>query len=161
MRRILVSACLLGQPVRYDGGDKRVAHPALARWAAEGRLVPFCPECAAGLPTPRPAAEIAPGDEAAAVLAGSGRVRDNAGGDHSAAFRAAARLACAAAEANRCAFALLADRSPSCGVRMIHAGRFDGALRPGMGIAALALARQGVRVFSEAEIDALAAALEA
>lgn len=160
MRRILVSACLLGQPVRYDGGGRRIVHPALARWAAEGRLVPFCPECAAGLPTPRPAAEIAPEDDAAAVLAGSGRVRDRTGDDHSAAFRAAARLACAAAEAHGCTFALLTDRSPSCGTRAIHAGRFDGALRPGMGIAALALARQGVRVFSEAEIDALAAALE-
>ena len=69
--RILVSACLLGQPVRYDGRGKRGrGRDRLARWRAEGRLVPFCPEVAGGLPTPRPAAEITPGGDGAAVLAG-------------------------------------------------------------------------------------------
>lgn len=159
MRRILVSACLLGQPVRYDGGAKPLGHPALARWSAEGRVVPFCPECAAGLPTPRAAAEIAPGDDAEAVLAGHGRVYDRAGENRTDAFRAAARLALDAARAHGCGFALLTDRSPSCGSRSVHAGRFDGALRPGMGVTAALLAAHGVRVFAESEIDALAAAL--
>lgn len=161
MRRILVSACLLGREVRYDGGAKTLAHPLLARWLAEGRVVPFCPECAAGLPTPRPPVEIAPDADAAAVLAGAGQVLDRDGGDHAVAFRHGARLALAAAEGSGCAFALLADRSPSCGSRAIHAGRFDGALRRGAGVTATLLARHGVRVFAETEIDALAAALDA
>ncbi len=159
MRRILVSACLLGEPVRFDGGARTLAHPALARWASEGRLVRFCPECAAGLPTPRPAAEIAPGDDADAVLDGRGAIRDRDGADRTAAFLAAARLALATAQAHGCAFALLADRSPSCGVRRVHAGRFDGTLRAGMGVTAALLVRHGVRVFAETEIDALAARL--
>lgn len=158
MRRILVSACLLGREVRYDGGAKTLAHPLLARWVAEGRVVPFCPEIAAGLPTPRPPMEIAPGDDAAAVLDGAGRVLDRAGGDHAAAFREGARLALAAAQGY--AFALLADRSPSCGSRAVHAGRFDGTLRGGAGVTATLLARHGIRVFAEAELDALAAALD-
>lgn len=56
--RVLVSACLLGERVRYDGRDARASSPILTRWLAEGRVVPFCPEVAAGLGVPRPAAEI-------------------------------------------------------------------------------------------------------
>ena len=52
MEKILVSRCLLGHRVRYDGG----AHgpfDLLERWQAEGRVVALCPEVAGGLPTPR------------------------------------------------------------------------------------------------------------
>ena len=59
MEKILVSACLLGERVRYHGGDARIEHPILQRWSEEGRLVPICPEVAGGLSTPRPAAESA------------------------------------------------------------------------------------------------------
>lgn len=53
MQRILISACLLGAKVRYDGGDRLCDDPRIARWQAEGRLAPFCPEVAGGFPTPR------------------------------------------------------------------------------------------------------------
>ena len=53
MQRILISACLLGAKVRYDGSDRLCDDPRTARWQAEGRLVPFCPEVAGGFPTPR------------------------------------------------------------------------------------------------------------
>ena len=49
--QVLVSACLLGERVRYHGGDAWIAHPILERWHAEGRLVAFCPEVAGGLTT--------------------------------------------------------------------------------------------------------------
>lgn len=160
MRRILASACLLGQRVRYDGNARTLSHPLLARWMDEGRVVPFCPECAAGLPTPRPPAEIAPGDDADAILAGAGHVRGRDGADLTDAFRAAAHRALETARAEGCGFALLADRSPSCGSRRIYAGGFDGTLRAGMGVTAALLARHGVQVFTETGIDALAAALD-
>lgn len=44
MEKVLISACLLGERVRYHGGDARIDHPVLRRWADEGRLVPVCPE---------------------------------------------------------------------------------------------------------------------
>ena len=53
--KLLVSACLLGDPVRYDGQAQRLADPSLRVWQQAGMLVPFCPEVAGGLPTPRPA----------------------------------------------------------------------------------------------------------
>jgi hypothetical protein len=37
--KILVSACLLGRPVRYNGSAKTIEHPALERWRQEGRIV--------------------------------------------------------------------------------------------------------------------------
>lgn len=58
MDKILVSACLLGAQVRYDGGHCLLSHPVIARWQREGRLVSVCPEVLGGLPTPRPPAEV-------------------------------------------------------------------------------------------------------
>ena len=90
MEKILVSHCLLGHAVRYDGG----AHgpvDLLLRWQAEGRVVALCPELAGGLPTPRPPAEI-PGGQGGAVLDGLATVRTQAGVDVGAAFRAGVQV---------------------------------------------------------------------
>ncbi|MEZ5667095.1 MAG: DUF523 domain-containing protein [Alphaproteobacteria bacterium] len=160
MDRILISACLLGRPVRYDGRGRALADPLLARWMAEGRLVPLCPEVAAGLPTPRPAAEIEPGGDADAVLAGAATVRDGAGSDVGEAFRRGAAIALATARAEACRFALLTDGSPSCGTAFVHDGRFAGTRVPGRGVVAALLAADGIRVFAETEIATLAKALD-
>ena len=57
--KILVSACLLGEPCRYDGTSKPV--PQLEGLGRTGHtLVPVCPEVLGGLPTPRPPAELQP-----------------------------------------------------------------------------------------------------
>lgn len=61
--KILVSACLMGQAVRYDGKAKPFIHPALERWKEEGRLVAICPEMSAGMPVPRAPAEIESGKQ--------------------------------------------------------------------------------------------------
>ncbi|MFD0853743.1 2-thiouracil desulfurase family protein, partial [Actinomadura adrarensis] len=53
MERILVSSCLLGSRVRYNGTAKTVHTGLVDRWRTEGRLVPFCPEVSGGLPVPR------------------------------------------------------------------------------------------------------------
>ncbi|TIV26580.1 MAG: DUF523 domain-containing protein, partial [Mesorhizobium sp.] len=58
MERVLVSACLLGSKVRYNGSFRLDHHPVLARWQSEGGIVQICPEVAAGFSTPRPPAEI-------------------------------------------------------------------------------------------------------
>ena len=58
MIKILISACLLGEKVRYHGGDAALSDGILDRWRREGRLVPICPEVAGGLSVPRPAAEM-------------------------------------------------------------------------------------------------------
>ena len=60
--RLLVSACLLGNPVRYDGKAKQLVHAGLQQLLTAERVIAFCPEVAGGLPVPRAAAEIEAGD---------------------------------------------------------------------------------------------------
>ena len=68
-QKVLVSRCLLGHRVRYDGGASG-PYPQLTKWQAEGRVIALCPEVAGGLPTPRAAAEI-PGGQGTQVLSGN------------------------------------------------------------------------------------------
>ncbi|MFP5075954.1 DUF523 domain-containing protein [Rhizobium sp. YIM 134829] len=157
--RILVSACLMGEAVRYDGRAKPLHHPLLARWRAEGRLISFCPECSAGMPVPRPPAEIAAGS-GAAVLDGEARVLEASGRDLTEGFLRAARNALAAAQQGRCRYALLIDGSPSCGSSRIYDGRFVGEKQDGEGVTAALLRRHGILVFADHQIEDLARVLE-
>ena len=98
MQRVLVSACLLGQPVRYDGGTVVTEGGILARWQMEGRIVPMCPEMAGGLPVPRLPAEIHGEGGGAAVLRGAARVVEHHGHDVTDAFLLGAQRALEAAQ---------------------------------------------------------------
>ncbi len=155
MQKILVSACLLGEAVRYDGA----AHGPFAQlqaWQAEGRVLALCPEMAGGLPTPRPPAEIL-GGQGRAVLAGQQVVRDCHGRDVSDAFRAGAARALALVREQGIGMAVLKARSPSCGNRQTYSGEFSGRLVDGAGATAAALQAAGVVVFNEYELEQAAA----
>ncbi len=159
MQKILVSRCLLGHRVRYDGG----AHgpfDLLERWQREGRVVALCPEVAGGLSTPRPPAEI-PGGQGGQVLDGERPVLTVDGEDVSAAFLDGARQALELVRAQGIRIAVLKARSPSCGNRENYDGSFSGVKVSGEGVTAALLRREGVQVFSEEELDAAAAALTA
>ncbi|HEY7515282.1 MAG TPA: DUF523 domain-containing protein [Vicinamibacteria bacterium] len=160
MIKVLVSSCLIGEPVRYHGGDARCVNEILDRWLAEGRLVPFCPETAAGLPVPREAAEIA-GDGGAAVLRGDAFVGDRTGSDLTAAFVKGARSTLETAVAHGARLAVLKDGSPSCGTSYIHDGSFRGQRGPGQGVTAAMLSSAGIRLFNEHQLEEAAAYLEA
>ncbi|TVZ64985.1 uncharacterized protein YbbK (DUF523 family) [Rhizobium mongolense USDA 1844] len=157
--KILVSACLMGHAVRYDGRAKPLAHPALERWRTEGRLVTICPEMSAGMPVPRPPAEIEGGASGKDVLSGAARVFEITGGDVTAAFREAAQNALRLAQETGCTHALLIDGSPSCGSGVIYDGSFSGTRRDGNGVTAALLKRAGIQVFSDREIDRLVESL--
>ena len=157
MQKILVSRCLLGHRVRYDGG----AHgpfDQLQRWLDEGRVVALCPEVAGGLPTPRPPAEIR-GGQGALVLDGQLPVLTVEGADVTAAFVSGAEQALALVREHGIRLALLKARSPSCGNRENYDGSFSGTRVVGEGVTAAALRRAGVEVFSEEELAEAAARL--
>jgi uncharacterized protein YbbK (DUF523 family) len=154
VEKILVSACLLGERVRYHGGDARCEHPTLRRWQDEGRLVPLCPEVTGGLATPRPAAEITVTPEGRRVLTAAGM-------DVTRAFERGADAAAHACAAHGIRIAILKDGSPSCGSRTIHDGSFSGRQVDGAGVTATRLKAAGVRIFSESEIDSAADCLHA
>ena len=148
--KILVSACLLGMPVRYDGRSKGLVSDWLSRLGAEGVLLPFCPEVAGGLPTPRPPAERR-----------GERVVTEAGLDVTAEFDRGAELALALCQREGIRVALLKEGSPSCGSGRIYSGRFDGLSLPGEGKTASLLRRHGIAVFSEDQLGELASLLTA
>ncbi|MGY2168832.1 DUF523 domain-containing protein [Pseudomonas gingeri] len=156
-QKILVSRCLLGHLVRYDGGASG-PYAQLAAWQAEGRVVALCPEVAGGLPTPRAAAEI-PGGQGVQVLEGRARVITTEGEDVSAAFLDGARQALELVRRHAIRIAVLKANSPSCGNLLTYDGTFSGVKVPGEGVTAALLKQAGVQVFSELELSEAAVAL--
>ena len=155
--KVLVSRCLLGHRVRYDGGASG-PYAQLAQWQAEGRVIALCPEVAGGLPTPRAAAEI-PGGQGVEVLAGKAAVITTEGEDVTEAFVSGARQALALVELHGIRLAILKANSPSCGNRLTYDGSFSGVKVEGQGVTAALLTRAGVQVFSELELEEAAKAL--
>lgn len=140
MKRVLVSACLLGERVRFDGREKGSHHPVLTRWLAEGRVVKVCPEVAGGLPVPRPPAEQQP----------DGRVLTDTGVDVTQAFTRGAAEALRLVREHSIEVAVLKEGSPSCGSGFIYDGTFSKTKRPGeVGETTRLLRAHGVKVFSE------------
>lgn len=160
MSKLLVSACLLGDPVRYDGKSKPLQHGRLSRLVEAGRVIPFCPEVAGGLPVPRPAAEIVTGD-GAAVLDAETRVVTRDGADVSDYFLCGARQALALCRQHGIRVALLTESSPSCGSGQIYDGSFTRRPIAGSGVTTALLRRHGIAVFSQHQLDQALARLEA
>ena len=148
----LVSACLLGCPTAYDGGAR--PQEKLVALAAQGRVVPVCPEMAGGLPTPRPSAEIVGGD-GDDVLDGHAQVVTVAGEDVTGAFLRGAEYALAVVQRYAITAAILKQRSPSCGSATICDGSHGGQLRDGLGVTTALLRRHGVIVWSEDDLEHL------
>jgi uncharacterized protein YbbK (DUF523 family) len=137
---ILVSACLLGVPCRYDaksGEDARVI-------ALAGRhtLIPVCPEIYGGLPTPRTPCEIR-----------DGRVYQKTGEDVTGEYTNGAQAARLFARVAGCRYAVLKERSPSCGTGRIYDGSFSGKLVPGDGVTAALLKKDGIIVLTPDQLD--------
>ena len=149
---VIVSACLLGAPVRYNGKDKKTNHPILQRWIEEGRVVSVCPEVMGGLGTPRPPAEIVHRD-------GIRRVYANTGRDVTAEFERGAADALEQAIRHGARVAILKEGSPSCGSTFVYDGTFTGAGIAGSGVTTALLRERGIRVFSENELEAADAVL--
>lgn len=133
---ILVSACLLGIPCRYNGTGVRTA--ALLRALPLHRLIPVCPEQLGGLPTPRPPAERA-----------GERVLTRNGDDVTAAFSRGAEITLSIARMYGCSHAILKSKSPSCGSGQIYDGSFSGKLVDGYGITAQRLLAEGLLISDE------------
>jgi uncharacterized protein YbbK (DUF523 family) len=151
MNKILVSSCLIGLPIRYDGSDKRTDRSIIEKWRREGRLIHICPEVAAGFPTPRPPAEIKNGG-GRDVLEGSARVFEDSGSDVTDLYISGAQLALDLAMRHSIKVALLTDGSPSCGSSFIYSGAFTGKTETGVGVTTALLEKHGIKVFPDTQI---------
>ena len=139
---ILVSACLLGCPCRYDGKSKPNA--AVLALMEQHTLIPVCPEQAGSLATPRPPAECK-----------NGGVFTQSGTDITAQYRKGAEAALRLAELYHCDCAILKERSPSCGKESIYDGSFSRTLVVGDGVTAKLLREHGITVYGESEVEQL------
>ena len=152
MIKILISACLLGYTVRYDGRRIQTIDNMLNQWHKNKMLLPFCPEVAGGLPVPRLPAEIEKGD-GNSVLKRDARVINNSGLDVTDCFIKGAQKALEEIQTNGIIIAILKDGSPSCGSSYIYDGSFSGVRKTGSGVAAALLENNGINVFGEHEIQ--------
>ena len=144
MQNLLISACLLGLPCRYNG-QVLERHSWIPEQLRERyHLIPVCPEIYGGLPTPRDPAERF-GD----------RVVTKKGVDVTSQYVKGAYAALRLAQQFDCKTAVLKDRSPSCGVRQIYDGTFSGTLKGGMGITTELLLKNGIFVYDETQVSLL------
>lgn len=126
-----VSACLLGENCKYNGGNNE--SKKLREYVKGHTVVPICPEVMGGLPTPRDPAEII-----------GGVVRQKSGRSVDEEFRAGARAALKKIKDAGAELVILQSRSPSCGVKEIYDGTFTGHLVKGKGVFAAMLEEEGI-----------------
>jgi uncharacterized protein YbbK (DUF523 family) len=138
---VLVSACLLGLRTRYDCASKSCAE--VLELAERVNLIPICPEQLGGLPTPRMKSSLSGGD-GEAVLTAAARVVNENGREITDHFLRGARTTLAIAETLGARYAILKEKSPSCGVEKTY---IDFALADGCGVATAALRIPGIEVF--------------
>lgn len=131
--KILVSACLLGENCKYNGGNNYSAK--VEAFVQGHEVIPVCPEVLGGLPVPRTPAELV-----------DGKVITKNGVSVDAAFRSGAEKALAVARQSGAELAILQPRSPSCGANEVYDGTFTGTKIPGQGVFAALLQQAGIPV---------------
>ena len=137
--KIMVSACLLGQKCKYNGGDNYCEK--LVHFTEGHEVIPVCPELYGGLKIPRSPCEIV-----------CGTVFNKDGENVDREFRKGAEICLRIAEENDIDLAILQSRSPSCGVGRIYDGSFTGKLIPGYGVFASLLKENGFNVIDVADL---------
>lgn len=137
---ILVSACLLGDNCKYNGGNNYVEH--IERLKERYTIIPCCPEVLGGLTTPRAPAERI-----------QEYVRCASGEDVTKEFHRGALITLALVEKYHCRYAVLKSRSPSCGKGQIYDGTFSKRLVDGNGVTTELLLKHGIQVYTEHDIE--------
>lgn len=154
--KVLMSACLLGEEVRYNGSSLELHQRLLAEIGQHCTIIPCCPELAGGLTVPRAPVEIVAREKCVggeSVLSGQARVTTAAGDDVTAQFIQGAEKALQKCREQNVAIAILTERSPSCGVTMIYDGTFSGNKIAGRGVTTALLRQNGIQVFSQDQLD--------
>ncbi|RBQ29918.1 DUF523 domain-containing protein [Aliarcobacter vitoriensis] len=155
--KILVSSCLLGEDVRYDGNNSNIAlNPKFKFYykelfmdiMCENEIYSICPEVAGGLGIPRNKAEIKNHSKPFVVA-------DELNNDITINFLLGAKKALDICKENDIKVALFKSKSPSCGNNEVYDGTFNGNLINEMGLTARLLEENGIKVFNENELDNL------
>ncbi|KMM37978.1 DUF523 domain-containing protein [Guptibacillus hwajinpoensis] len=147
---ILVSSCLAGLKVRYDGLHS--LNRNIRTLVEENNAIRICPELLGGFSTPREPAEIV-GGNGEDVLNGKAMVIERSGKDVTKLYIKGAYTTLAKAIEIGATIIVLKENSPSCGSSMIYNGEFTGEKVLGNGVTSALLKRYGLRVISEKEFS--------
>lgn len=149
---ILVSSCLAGNPVRYNG--TACLDNTIQKLIAEKKAIAVCPELLGGFNTPREPAEILGGD-GYDVLTGKAKVIESSGNDVTQLYINGAVKTLGIAREMKVTHVVLKEYSPSCGSNEIYNGEFIGDKVAGVGVTTALLENSGIRVISECELENL------
>lgn len=138
--KIAVSACLLGENCKYNGGNNY--NEKVIEFVKGHEVIGICPELLGGLPVPRKPAEIV-----------DGIVRTKDGASVNEEFRHGAEAAMNIIEENDIELVILQSRSPSCGAKKIYDGTFSGNLIVGQGVFAQMLAKRNYKTVDVSDLD--------
>ena len=143
MNKILISACLLGENVKYDGKNNSILEDSFIKKLLKlNMLIPLCPEVEGGLETPRVPVEII-----------DNKAINQIGEDKTSYFDKGAQKALALCQKHDIKYAILKFRSPSCGSGQVYDGTFSHTLIDGDGITTKLLKENGIEIFTEKELE--------
>ena len=147
--KVLISACLLGDNVKYSGGNNLTPELVTMLEKYNVKIVKICPECFAGLPIPRVPSEIR-----------EDKVFSKDDRDITEEFLSGAEKTYQIAKRKQVDFAILKERSPSCGSSFIYDGSFSGKVIEGQGLTAKKLSKENIIIFSEENLEEIEKYLE-
>lgn len=126
--RVGVSACVLGEPVRYDGGHKR-SHFVEQELGTFVTFVPVCPEKEIGMGVPRPVLRLLRDSDGHARM-----IETDSGIDHSEAMESWSRERVRALHGEDLDGFILQAKSPSCGMERVKTYQGNGMLHDTLGV---------------------------
>lgn len=143
---ILISACLIGQNVRYDETNKH--DTKLKELTDRGLAMAICPEILGGLTIPRNPAEIRGGD-GFDVLENKAEIIDIQGNNVTNDYLNGAMIALDICQKMDCKTLILKSDSPTCSLQNIYSGNFNNTKKQGVGVFAALLIKNGIKVYDE------------
>lgn len=145
--KLLISSCLLGENVKYDGSNNGLPKDILDKLKEKYELFSFCPEVAGGLPTPRIPCEI--------ISQNPFKIINKIGENKTINFINGADKTLLLCKKYCIKVALLKANSPSCSSAFIYDGSFNSVKVKGYGLTTKLLIKNDIKVFSENKIEYL------
>ena len=145
--KLLISSCLLGENVKYDGTNNSLSKDILDKLKEKYELFSFCPEVAGGLPTPRVPCEI--------ISQNRLKIINKNNEDKTLEFVNGANKTLALCKKEGIKIALLKANSPSCSNDFIYDGTFTSTKIESFGVTTKQLKNHNISVYNETEIKTL------
>ena len=140
MKKVAVSACLVGKNTKYDGTHNY--NQAVMDYLKDKEYILICPEVLGGLPTPRVPSEIV-----------NNKVVNKENIDVTKEFVSGANKALKMLIDNNIEEVIVKSKSPSCGYKQIYDGTFTNKIIEGNGIFTSLAIEKGIKVLTEKDIE--------